>query len=513
MITSMNEKDIFNAITNIPDEIINESCEIKKRNNNVMKWAALAASAVFIIGAAVAIRVYYKNPFEGIYSNTKDTTADIRTNISESQFSVIETEEGTEKALSGKNSQIQPTKNPASDNKLKTIMSISLPKAFSFSDIISKNLYDEKNPVDDNFFSALDNFSYKTASKILKTSGNNSNYSPISLYYALSLAASGANGKTADELFSLLGISDKSVLSKQCGNLYRQLYMDNEIGKLKIGNSLWINKSFEVKDSFIKNACENFYTESFYVDFADSKTGKAIGKWISDNTKGNIIPSIETDSQQILSILNTVYFYDEWLEKFKTEDTKSDTFYVSESETVQCKFMNRPYIRGEFSKGNGFKRSGIELLNGGEMVFILPDKGVSPSELISTPEKMKEAFEGGKSYEGRVLWQIPKFSYNSKYDIIKELEALGITSAFKANADFSGITKVSAFISDIRQETHIGIDEQGVEASAYTSIMISNGGPMPDIKTEMILDRPFLYGITAANGTLLFVGICENPAQ
>jgi len=35
---------------------------------------------------------------------------------------------------------------------------------------------------------------------------------------------------------------------------------------------------------------------------------------------------------------------------------------------------------------------------------------------------------------------------------------------------------------------------------------------MPKDKAEMILNRPFIYGIAAANGTLLFIGVCMNPA-
>ena len=35
---------------------------------------------------------------------------------------------------------------------------------------------------------------------------------------------------------------------------------------------------------------------------------------------------------------------------------------------------------------------------------------------------------------------------------------------------------------------------------------------MPQGRAEMILDRPFIYAITASNGMILFVGICNNPA-
>jgi serine protease inhibitor len=93
------------------------------------------------------------------------------------------------------------------------------------------------------------------------------------------------------------------------------------------------------------------------------------------------------------------------------------------------------------------------------------------------------------------------------------LKALGISSAFSLeSADFSGMTDAPAFISGVKQETHISIDENGVEASAFTEIAYA-GAAMPEDQAEMILDRPFIYGITAGNGTLLFVGVCMDPAS
>ena len=38
------------------------------------------------------------------------------------------------------------------------------------------------------------------------------------------------------------------------------------------------------------------------------------------------------------------------------------------------------------------------------------------------------------------------------------------------------------------------------------------GAAMPEGRADMRLTRPFLYGIIGTDGSLLFVGICENPA-
>lgn len=392
------------------------------------------------------------------------------------------------------------------------------PKGIDFEDSDKRRELRENNPVSEDTVNAVNQFSYDTAAQILKESGTNSCYSPLSLYYALALAATGAEGSTRDELLALLGAEDTAGLSEQCGYLYRLLYADNGISRLKTANSLWLDDEMDgqkiaFKDSYVKNATEHFYASLFTVDFADGNTGKAMGQWISENTEGTLSPEFQTNAEQIMSILNTVYFYDQWIDRFNTKNTKKDTFYPGGGQEVACDFMNMTYGSHGFSRGDGYTRSSLGLKESGSMVFILPDEGVAVADLLASPQKLEEIFTRGEGKNGEVVWSVPKFKYGSSFELVDALKALGVTSAFSlGSADFSGITDAPAFISGVKQETHISIDENGVEASAFTRIDYA-GAAMPEDKAEMILNRPFIYGITASNGALLFVGVCMNPAS
>ena len=105
---------------------------------------------------------------------------------------------------------------------------------------------------------------------------------------------------------------------------------------------------------------------------------------------------------------------------------------------------------------------------------------------------------------------------------------LGLTKAFDpVIADFSGMGKVELYLSETRQGTHIGVNEDGVEAAAYTEIAAEAGSSAPPEKViEMKLDRPFLFAIlsddTSKNtarenrgetmeSSLLFLGTCGDP--
>lgn len=66
------------------------------------------------------------------------------------------------------------------------------------------------------------------------------------------------------------------------------------------------------------------------------------------------------------------------------------------------------------------------------------------------------------------------------------------------------------------QETHIGVDEEGVEGAAYTMIGIAAGSALPAEEpevAEMILDRPFLFAVhDYRNDVWLFLGVCGDPS-
>lgn len=459
----MKKKKIFDAITGIDDKLIEEAKEITVPRFKMKGILTLAASILLIISISLII----------IDKGVKHYT--------------------------------------------KSIAEVIYPKAYAFDDYDNWRKTIDENPVDDNTIKAVNDFAYKTSSLILRSSEQNINYSPLSLYYALALATTGAKSETQMELLNLLGMKDSQVLSEQCGNLYRLLYKDNEIGKLKIANSIWLGKEINgqpamFKDIFVENAAKNFYASSYNVDFSDKETGKAMSKWIAENTKGTLTPEIKTNSQQILSIINTVYFYDQWINLFDKDKTQEDIFRLLNGEEVKADFMNQTFGSAGFFKGKNFTRSALGLKNGGRMIFILPDEGISIYELLSSTEQIKEIFEEGEDFYGEVVWKIPKFNFNSQLKLRDKLEVLDIKLAFEPNADFTGITDQMAYINEIQQQTRISIDEEGVEASAFTQINYV-GSAMPEGRADMILNRPFIYGIIASNGSLLFIGVCMNPVE
>lgn len=160
------------------------------------------------------------------------------------------------------------------------VASPDYPEGVSFEDFDTKRAFRDSNPVEEDFLEAVREFSYRTASEILHETDGNITYSPLSFYYALALAGSGADSTTEEEILAILGLDSSEKLSAQCGYLYRLLYTDNDISKLKIANSLWLDKNAVFYDDYMENAVNNFYSSLFSVDFQDKVTAEIMSQWV-----------------------------------------------------------------------------------------------------------------------------------------------------------------------------------------------------------------------------------------
>ena len=151
-----------------------------------------------------------------------------------------------------------PSENKTEKTNPVSVTQVKEPEAVSAEDFERRSQVRENNPVSGEFVSAAQAFSYDSAARLLAEGTENRNYSPLSLYYALALAAQGAEGKTEEEMLAVLGMMDKDELAAQCGNLYRLLYTDHEYSRLKLANSLWTQQGVAFKDGFLKNCPGRF---------------------------------------------------------------------------------------------------------------------------------------------------------------------------------------------------------------------------------------------------------------
>lgn len=311
-------------------------------------------------------------------------------------------------------------------------------------------------------------------------------------------------------MLAVLGMKDKAELAAQCGNLYRLLYTDHEYSRLKLANSLWTQQGVAFKDGFLKTAQDDFYASVFPVDFAGPEAGIAMGQWISQNTGGILSPQMETSPRDVLVIINTVYFNGQWINRFEESSNTEGSFTTAENEEVKCEYMHLKNASQTYYEGDGYSGTELWMKDNGSLMLILPDEGVEIGELIRQEGKLEEMFSRRDGQGGLMDLSLPKFRFGDSLELADMLRDMGVKEAFEEQADFSAMSDEPAFISRIKQETHIGVNEDGVEAAAYTEIAMAGAG-LPEGKHVLDFNRPFLFGIISDQGIPLFLGVCNNP--
>ena len=371
----------------------------------------------------------------------------------------------------------------------------------------------ERHDIDADLCEKLAYFAYDTASPLLREEVGNTVYSPLSLYYALSLAAAGAEGETQAQILSLLRMNDAGELPDRAGKQFKVFYRDEDSYKFQMANSVWFDRSLSIKDAYLRTAADDLYADIFCGEMNTENMKDAMEEWVRDHTGGLIRPSVETNDI-LMHMMNTVYYYAEWIDQFPKEAVKEDGFHLTDGSLVKCDFMNR------VSSGTFFRREGCLMASlgtkSGQVQFVLPDEGVDVRELLESPEKLRRVLETDDTtgLYGEITWKVPKFSYGSKFELNQMLADLGMEKAFGPDAEFTAMTDDPVWIDSAVQMAHIGINEDGVEAAAYTDLGYAGAG-MPQDKAEMILDRPFLFVIRDqyCGYAPIFIGVCENPSE
>lgn len=341
--------------------------------------------------------------------------------------------------------------------------------------------------------------------------------SPLSAAYMLGMLNDGAGGTTRQEIMKALCFDgyDTKAVNEFFGNLMTNAPLVDKKVELSIANQLLSNKLIgaEFSGQFAANM-KGYYqagVESMDFSKADEVAGH-VNDWCNTMTKG-VIPQIlkpeEIHASDAAILLNSVYFKAQWLKGFEERVTmmqdfttaggqkvkkpmmfQLDNFEYSEDETVQA--VRLPYQDGTF----------------GMMLLLPTDENMSLDALLSTftAERWKQLTAVMKPEY--LLLQVPRFEVSTKQDLNQPLTAMGVKAAFSpSDADFSGMLKNSSiplYVSLMKQNTKISVDEKGTMATSVTVSMVS--GSMRE-HPEFTANRPFLFAITEKNSNLiLFIG-------
>lgn len=361
-------------------------------------------------------------------------------------------------------------------------------------------------------------FGFNLFEKILSSEDADKNLmiSPLSVSQALSMALNGANDNTLTQMQDILGFKDFTTGDINFSNqlLVNSLVDHDPKVKLQIANSVWYRNDFSPKTDFI-NANQTYYNAEVnqYDPAKPDEAKKNMNNWVEDKTNGKIEEIIdEVTPDNVLFLLNAVYFKGVWKTQFKKSDTESLPFTLDNGSEINVETMTG---KVNLSYYNEEKFSVIKLPYGQgkfNMFIFLPEEGYTTNEIASEIKITNFASLNNSVPSEREIW-LPKFEFEYKNELNDELSDLGMTDAFNSSAaDFSNIADINLYISKVNHKTYIKTDEEGSEAAAATSVEVNFTSIGPD--GIIMINRSFLFAIVEDDtNSILFIGRVYDPSK
>lgn len=361
--------------------------------------------------------------------------------------------------------------------------------------------------------SASNDFGIEMFRQVSLVESDNLMLSPLSASSALSMLLNGCDGETFSQISSMLGYED--LTADEINSLYKSLVTqlldaDPQVN-LALANAIWYRQGFQVKTEFLNTMQTSFDATTEALDFNSPQAVTTINSWASDNTNGKI-PKVldQISADAVMFLMNALYFKGNWTHKFDKAKTSLQPFNPDGQNPVmvdmmQAKFNFRQII------GQGYRA--LELPYGRQnfaMVIVLPDVGL---------DAFINDFDGDKWHEITAALDdvipfstdlyMPKFKFSYEKLLNDQLKAMGMMDAFDASmADLSGIADADLFVSFVKQNTFVDVNEEGTEAAAVTTI----GVDVTSLPEPLIINKPFVFAIRERmTNSLLFIGKVELP--
>lgn len=366
-----------------------------------------------------------------------------------------------------------------------------------------------------------DYYAETMAQFLVGEAGENRVYSPLNVYLALAMLAETAEDNSRQQILDLLGVSDLTALREKCNGLWNGVYLDDGAVTSLLANSLWLSDSdyWQYDMDTVNALAEHYYASTFEGKMGSAEYNKALQDWINaqtDNLLKEQAGGLEFDPETVLALASTICFRAKWYSEFSEKNNVVGDFDTANGDVSVEYMCASPMMYACF--GDRFTAVSKDLDDGAyQMVFFLPDEGVSVNELV-TDDQVLALMQGNESsVESKYLkvnMMVPKFDVVSDQDLIGGLKELGVTDVFDAEkSDFGGILEEQTdpvWVNKVQHAARVAIDEEGVTAAAYTVMMLCGTGA-PQDEMDFNLDRPFMFAITGPEGTILFTGVVENP--
>ena len=329
--------------------------------------------------------------------------------------------------------------------------------------------------------------------------------SPLSASMALGMTMNGAANGTLDQMRATLRFAN--ITDSEINESYKSLIallrgLDNTVD-FRVANSIWYRTGFPVNQPFLDAVRTSFGAQVTALDFSSPTAPKAINDWVSSATAGKIPSIVDKLGDEVMILVNAIYFKGSWRQKFDPAETKDAVFRG----TVGDQPMKLMHRKGSVTAAFRSDYSVVDLPYGDSvytMTVIVPGNGVSVDAVAASLDGSAWTTMLSQMRAINIDVFIPKLKLEWERKLNADLSTLGMRDAFLPSAaNFSRLSPVATYIDYVKQKTYVDINEEGTQAAAVTSVGITPVSLPPQLRA----DRPFIVVIRERlSGTILFMG-------
>ncbi|GJQ77615.1 hypothetical protein Trydic_g12743 [Trypoxylus dichotomus] len=315
----------------------------------------------------------------------------------------------------------------------------------------------------------------------LVTGHKNEAFSPFSLHTALSLTYEGSVNETEALFKDKLYLPSKTKTADKYKDLLTKVTRTQNV-TFNVANKVLAKTGYNFVSTFEDIATRNFLAETGSINFEDGDAAaNEINSWVNKATNGK------------------------WDVEFKAERTRTEPFYVDETETVDVPMMHQT---GDFYYGTSSELD-ASLLKlrfrdpRFSLIIVLPNSKTGINRLEEGLKRVDVNDLLSNFGGAEVEVSLPRFKIESEHKLKDALTKLGLGDIFDGDkAKFPDIIKdvKSLEVKEVIHKVTIEINEEGGEAAAASGVIISiplSSAYVPPPPIVFKADHPFIFLLTA----------------
>ncbi len=346
--------------------------------------------------------------------------------------------------------------------------------------------------------------------------GNTENafISPLSVSMALAMVLNGAEGEVRQSILNTIDFKDLTAEEVNEGykNLTKLLLSMDKKVTMGIANSVWYDKQWTINTSFA-NLIRDYYDGIVKeLDFKQPASKDVINQWVEDKTHKrikNLIEEINPD--EIMFLVNAIYFKGDWKYRFDKTKTKNTPFTSLSGASATVSMMHSAGVKMNYAYPDGLVLVDIPYGNGQfSFTVLMPTDHTALPNLVEglSAQTFSQWLDQSIAIEAEL--ELPRMKMEWKENLKQTLENLGMLMVGFPLL-FEDVNQTLE-ISRVVHQTFLEVNETGTEAAAATAVGIQPTS-MPTTPRKITIDKPFIFMLREKHtGVILFIGQLTDPA-